>query len=313
VRQPLRSLLFVAPLLLAAACGSTSKTGGSASGSDPSVSGSFGAAPTVQIPKGTPPAALVTKVLQTGTGPAVAKGDLLLANYEGRVWATGTTFDSSFKRGQAAAFPIGAGQVIKGWDDGLVGQKAGSRVLLVIPPAEGYGTAGQPDAGIKGTDTLVFVVDIVGSYGPKAEATGTAKPQSDPNLPAVQATPGVKPVITMPAGKSAPAVLSKTVLIEGSGPEVKAGQQLVVQYEGVVWATGKQFDASWDRAAPASFVIGQGQLIKGWDDTIPGTKVGSRVLLVVPPDMGYGSGGQSAAGIKGTDTLVFVLDVLGAG
>ena len=75
--------------------------------------------------------------------------------------AGGKQFDSSWDRGQSASFPIGTGKVLPGWDEGLVGQAVGSQVLLVVPPDKGYGSAGEPEAGITGTDTLVFVVDIL--------------------------------------------------------------------------------------------------------------------------------------------------------
>ncbi len=81
--------------------------------------------------------------------------------YTGAIWKNGKVFDSSWKGNGSVQFPIGAGQVIAGWDEGLVGQTVGSQVLLVIPPDKGYGAAGQPSAGIKGTTTLVFVVDIL--------------------------------------------------------------------------------------------------------------------------------------------------------
>jgi peptidylprolyl isomerase len=77
------------------------------------------------------------------------------------IWRTGKVFDSSWARNTPLTTVIGAGQVIPGWDKGLVGQTVGSRVMLTIPPADGYGSAGQSQAGIKGTDTLVFVVDIL--------------------------------------------------------------------------------------------------------------------------------------------------------
>ena len=315
VRRP-RFVLALALLVVLAACGSSSSakvsTKAGAAGAVPTVTGDVGANPTIVIPSGAAPKTLVSKVVTEGSGPVVAKGDLLVANYIGQVWATGKTFDSSFERGQPASFSIGVGEVVKGWDEGLVGAKAGSRVLLVIPPEKGYGAKGQPDAGIGATDTLVFVVDVVSSFGKTSSASGTEKPQSNSNLPTVKAAPGAKPVITMPAGQAAPTTLSATTLIEGAGPVVKAGQQIVVQYVGVTWATGKQFDASWDRSNPAAFGIGQGQLIPAWDESLPGVKVGSRVLLVVPPEKGYGANGQPKAGITGTDTLVFVLDVLAA-
>ncbi|HWS59267.1 MAG TPA: FKBP-type peptidyl-prolyl cis-trans isomerase, partial [Actinotalea sp.] len=89
-------------------------------------------------------------------------GDDLEVHYYGQVW-DGGMFDNSYDRGSSISFPIGVGAVIGGWDDGLVGQLVGSRVLLSIPPHLGYGVRGMPQAGIRGTDTLVFVVDIVGT------------------------------------------------------------------------------------------------------------------------------------------------------
>ena len=99
-----------------------------------------------------------------GPGTAVAKGDLLVVQYVGKLWRTGKTFDASWLRGAPVGFTIGVGQVIPGWDTGLVGKKVGSRVLLVLPPKDGYGSAGNTQAGIKGTDTLVFVVDLLGAF-----------------------------------------------------------------------------------------------------------------------------------------------------
>ena len=101
-------------------------------------------------------------------------------------------------------------------------------------------------------------------------------------------------------------------LIKGDGPVVESGQTVRVHYTGIVYATGKQFDSSWDRGDPADFVIGQGKVIPGWDKGLVGQTVGSQVLLVIPPADGYGTSGNSQAGISGTDTLVFVVDILDA-
>jgi peptidylprolyl isomerase len=101
-------------------------------------------------------------------------------------------------------------------------------------------------------------------------------------------------------------------LITGSGPAVQAGQTVTVHYTGVIWGTGRVFDSSWKTGEPVPFVIGGGQVIKGWDQGLVGQTVGSQVLLVIPPDLGYGSAGNSGGGIKGTDTLVFVVDILDA-
>ena len=129
----------------------------------PTVKGAYGVKPTLTFPFANPSKTLQVKVLSEGTGPVVAKNQLLIADYLGQIWR-GKVFDNSYDRKQPIGAPIGVGQVLPGWDKALVGKKVGSRVLLVIPPLEGYGTTGNSDAGIKGTDTLAFVVDIVSTY-----------------------------------------------------------------------------------------------------------------------------------------------------
>ena len=103
------------------------------------------------------------------------------------------------------------------------------------------------------------------------------------------------------------------MLIKGSGPAVKEGQVVVVQYTGVIWRTGKVFDSSWSRSQPYGFTIGASpaQVMPGRDKGLTGQTIGSRVLLVIPPAEGYGSFGVPHEGIKGTDTLVYVVDILG--
>jgi peptidylprolyl isomerase len=81
--------------------------------------------------------------------------------YVGVIWPGGREFDSSWRRGEAATITVGRGQVVRGLDRGLLGQTVGSRVLLVVPPDDGYGAAGSASFGVQGTDTLVFVVDIL--------------------------------------------------------------------------------------------------------------------------------------------------------
>ena len=95
--------------------------------------------------KGTDTLVFVVDMIK-GTGPVVAPGDTVVVQYVGAIWRNSYVFDSSWKRSQPFGFTIGANpsQVIPGWDTGLAGQTAGSRVLLVIPPADGYGTKGSP-------------------------------------------------------------------------------------------------------------------------------------------------------------------------
>jgi len=127
-----------------------------------------GQAPVITIPKTAPPAKLSVTTLLKGTGPKLATGDTVVAQYVGSNWRTGKVFSASWPSAQSPSglpfsFKLGSG-VIAGWSQGLPGVPVGSRVMLVIPPALGYGPAGgQPSAGITKTDSLVFVIDILGS------------------------------------------------------------------------------------------------------------------------------------------------------
>lgn len=125
------------------------------------VTGEFGKKPVLTFAEDLASPDLQVEVLVPGDGPVVEPGDQIICNYLGQVW-NGEVFDNSYDRGSALDFQIGVGMVIRGWDDGLVGQRVGSRVLLSIPSELGYGSRGVPQAGIKGGDTLVFVTDILG-------------------------------------------------------------------------------------------------------------------------------------------------------
>lgn len=124
------------------------------------VTGEFGRKPVLAF-ENTPSDELLVEVLKEGDGQVVEAGDTIHCHYLGQVF-DGQVFDNSYDRGQALSFQIGVGMVIRGWDDGLVGQRVGSRVLLSIPSEYGYGSRGVPQAGIGGGDTLVFVTDILG-------------------------------------------------------------------------------------------------------------------------------------------------------
>lgn len=118
-----------------------------------------------------------------------------------------------------------------------------------------------------------------------------------------------KPTVQIPDGPP-PTELVIEDLTVGDGPEATSGTTCTMQYVGVAWSDQKQFDASWDRGQPFSFGLGQGQVIRGWDEGVAGMKVGGRRRLTIPPELGYGSRGAGGA-IKGGETLVFVVDLLG--
>ena len=117
--------------------------------------------PFVDPPEGPAPTELEIIDLEVGTGPEAVPGKQVAVDYVGVAWSTGAEFDASYNRGQALVFPLGAGQVIRGWDDGIVGMKVGGRRRITIPPHLGYGARGAAGV-IKPNETLVFVCDLVG-------------------------------------------------------------------------------------------------------------------------------------------------------
>ncbi|MFD6419456.1 FKBP-type peptidyl-prolyl cis-trans isomerase [Streptomyces sp. NPDC060194] len=323
-----RSLLLAVPagLLTLAGCGDDKADKGDKSSSSVSPSATnggevkivdgplpeitkgekFGQKPTVAKGSGEPSKDLAVKTLITGSGGKVAQGSLLQADYLGQIWASGKVFDNSYDRGQTAAFPIGVGKVIPGWDKALVGKNIGDRVEMAIPPALGYGEQGNPQAGIEGTDTLVFVVDIVDSWGPTSSAKGKDVAPKGGDVPKVGTnTDGKAPSIEVPKA-AAPKKLVSEYVIQGDGATVKESDSVIVQYKGVLWDGGKEFDSSYKGGAPISFPLNG--VIPGWTKGLAGKKVGSRVVLVVPPDQGYGD--QAQGEIPANATLVFSVDLL---
>jgi FKBP-type peptidyl-prolyl cis-trans isomerase len=308
--------LVAIPMLAAAAaagCGSSSSSSSaSAAGSNSAVTatGQFGAAPKVTIPAEKAAGALYTKTLIQGTGAPLTTSESLLGNFVLYDWS-GTThkmLGSTFSTGTPTLF---AGQLLPGLEKALIGQKAGSRVLAVIPPKDAFGAQGNSQIGVGAKDTLVFVIDLIREFDNSSGVTGTQTSNGGSGLPTVTAAAGKAPAVQVPS-TAPPKTLQVKTLIKGTGPKVAKGQYLVVQYTGVNWRTKKAFDSSWTRGQPFPTPIGVGQVIKGWDSGLVGQTVGSRVLLVIPPSLGYGKAGSAQVGIKGTDTLVFVVDILSA-
>ncbi|MEU5218065.1 FKBP-type peptidyl-prolyl cis-trans isomerase [Streptomyces sp. NPDC020807] len=303
--------LLVVPLLLlsTAACGSDDKGSDSASMKNglPAITAGaeFGQKPTLSKGEGDPPKELKVNVISEGDGPVTKDGDALQVNYLGQAWDSTTPFDNSFDRGTPFDLTLGAGQVIKGWDQGLKGQKVGSRVEIGIPPELGYGAQGQGD--IKPNATLVFVVDILKAATIPKSAEGTVVPQEDKNLPKVGTnTDGKAPTLTVPK-VAAPTKLVSNYVLESKGEVVKATDTVVVNYVAALWKDGKVFDSTYTTGKPANFPLPQ-LTLKGLKNGLVGKKIGSRVLIVAPPSEAFGD--QEKQGIPKNSTLVFAVDIL---
>lgn len=223
--------------------------------------------------------------IETGTGAKPEPGDVVLVHYVGTL-EDGTEFDSSRKRGEPFSFALGQGQVIQGWDEGIALLNQGGKAKLVIPPELGYGERGAgnvipPDA------VLHFEVELL-----EILAGSPADPQVVEEASFTETDSGLR-------------FFDFEV---GSGVSPQAGQTVIAHYTG--WLTdGTKFDSSLDRGQPFSFVIGQGQVIKGWDEGMATMKVGGKRQLVIPAELGYGERGAGGV-IPGGATLIFEVELV---
>jgi peptidylprolyl isomerase len=276
------------------------------------VTGAFNSKPTLTFPASQAPKQLIEQALVTGSGTPVTAGDTVITNYVGEIWPTqagnaAKVFDSSFSRGAPAGFVIGTGAVIPGFDKTLVGKRIGTRMLLSIPPADGYGSSGNSQAGISGTDTLVFVVDLLADYKPNASAPGVADSQLPATgWPKITNTVGAQPQITSVAGVSAPTSPTSKLLVKGSGAKIESAKTLVLQLVQTDIATGKQTQSTWGK---------QPQLISAQNvlsvvAALNGQNVGARAVALLPSTAAQPAS-STASSQPATPAQVLVVDVVG--
>lgn len=307
---------LIVPLLAALALVGCGSSGSSASSPNSTVrvTGVFNKAPQVKIPKEAASGKLSITTPIKGSGQALPTGDDVLANVAIYVWSGKT---SKLLQSTYTAVPqvLPANVGLTGLAKAIKGQKIGSRVLAVLPPKYGYGTSGNSQLGVTGKDTTVWVLDLIKAFPPTASATGKAVSGGGGSLPSVKSATGAAPTITIPKNTPPSKLVTKT-LIQGSGPKLTSNQTVVAQYVAVNWRTKQVFNSTWPSASsagtPFSFALNSADVVPGFVKGLTGVPVGSRVMLVIPPADGYGKTGNSQAGIKGTDTLVFVVDVLAA-
>jgi len=320
VRRISAALGAFALLVTLAACGDKSDDGGTGDSTGlaaVSVSGDFGKAPEVEWKGQVTTDTMAAQTLVEGTGDTVSSGDTVKVN----IWI-GNGFSkelaySTWEKDKTTGKVPGVqsiqltNSISKGILEAIVDHTVGSRVLVVAPPADAFGDSGNTTLGIGNGDDVVFVVDIESVTVVLDGPQGTAKtpPPGAPKLVEKNDVPTGFDFTSSPEKPSSK--LQVFTLIQGDGDKVESGQTITVNYLGAIYGTDKVFDESYSKT-PASFSIGTGAVIKGWDDALVGKPIGSRVILSIPPDLGYGDAGQSSAGIKGTDTLVFVVDILSA-
>lgn len=289
------------------ACGSDDGSGSEVAGGLDSVtiSGDIGKAPKVTWDGQVGPDDIETEVVSEGDGDVIEAGDGALAH----IWiGNGYTEDESYSSYESKAPQLLVGEISEPFQQALEGHKVGSRVAVAATAEDAFGEGGNPQLGIGNKDGLVFVVDLMARVGDEPSGEEREAAKWAPSL--IEADGVVTGLDFADANKPSKNLLD-TTLIKGDGPVVESGQTIAVNYLGQVYNAKKPFDESYSKD-PTSFPIGVGQVVPGWDKALVGKTVGSRVILSIPPADGYGAKGNESAGIKGTDTLFFVVDILAA-
>ncbi|MGH3414564.1 MAG: FKBP-type peptidyl-prolyl cis-trans isomerase [Marmoricola sp.] len=304
--------LLLALAMPLAACGSGNGDN-SASGSHPDVTvkGAVGSTPQLKVHAPLHLKKSTSYVAVKGHGDPVQKGKLYVLQLTLADGHTGKTVISTYSKGQRPLTgTAGQGGVPPVLDNALVGKKAGSRVVVEATDKDAFGGKGNSQLGIKPKDPVVMVADIVATApehaltGPKG--TSVKPPKSAPKLLTKKGVPTGFDFGSLPKPKH----LEVIPLVKGHGPKVPRSGTVTVNYLGSVWGSHKAFDQSYTKHQTATFPVGMGSVIPGWDKGLVGVPQGSRVLLLCPPQDAYGPQGQPPS-IPKNATLAFVVDVLG--
>ena len=255
------------------------------------------------------PASTSVTTLVTGSGPKLADGDTVSAYLYLGDGTTKKDAYSDYDSGSPESIALN-GKLSDVFSKLLAGATYGSRVVAVTTASELFGSSsGNPQLGIGSDDSLVVVADLV-------EKAAVAPTPTDGA--AHDASPGSQPTVVEKDGKPSgldfkgiaePALdtpVQRVVLKQGTGPAVKASDTVKVDYLGETYQAHSPFDESYTKTPLTSALSG---LIQGWSIGLTGVKVGSRVLLQIPPSYGYGAEGSGST-IPGNATLWFVIDVL---
>lgn len=304
-----RVLSLILALLLGAtlvACGDDDG-GGSSSEDGPlgqvSIEGEVGEAPKVEWNGAMKADEISSEVITEGDGEEVEAGDQVLAH----LWlGNGKSQKEAYSsyEGEAQPLTVDEQQLGPFLIEAFEGHTIGSRVAVAAPASEAFGEMGNPQIGIESKDSVLLVVDIVDAYVPPKP-----KDVSADELPSVVEEKG-EPVSLDFSGVEKPdedGELLRAVLKEGTGKALTSDMTVTADYLGMVYDAKKPFDESFSKK-PVPFQLSQ--VVPGWTYGLEGVKVGSRVLLQIPPELGYGEAEQGA--IPANSTLYFVVDVVKA-
>ena len=241
--------------------------------------------------------------VKAGDGASIEEGNVITVDYTLTQGLDGTVLNSTYETGQQDNIPIDQASLDPALYEVLIESAVGEEIIFATidqstPPDESAPETANP--------AVYMAITIVAVMVPLEKAEGTAvTPEAD--LPVVTLDEDGKPSVEV-GDAEMPTDLMVQPLIEGDGDTLELGDSLVAHYSGWLW-DGEQFDSSWERGAPATFPFVQGGLIDGWTEGLAGHKVGSQILLVIPPELAYGAQGSGPA-VPPDSTLVFVVDLL---
>jgi peptidylprolyl isomerase len=252
-------------------------------------------------------------VIKVGSGAVALKGKKVSADFAIYNGTTGKELTSTGFDGKTVPFTMDTTKFLPGLVKTIQCSRVGTRVVGVIPPADAFKSSGSSSLGIGAKDDMVFVADVVSvakpSPAPLKKATGTVVAPVA-GFPTVKFSASGDPSVTIPSS-SQPTKLEEETLIKGNGAKVPANSNVIVNYQLVLWRTGKVVSGNDTYSGSQTATFNTGDVVAGFKQAIEGQTVGSRVVVIIPPALGYGAGGSPSAGIKGTDDLVFVIDILG--
>jgi len=253
-------------------------------------------------------------ITKKGTGPNAKSGQTVSMNYEGSL-LDGTKFDSNldpaFKHVEPFKFPLGQGRVIKGWDEGIAMLNKGAKAKLLIPSRLAYGSRAAGEK-IPANSVLVFDVEMIEATDPvqaqdPAAGTGDVVDEEKAIAEYIKANNLMKNIKRTPSG------LYYVIKEKGEGAKPTNGQTVSMNYTGSL-LNGSLFDSNVDpqfkHVSPFDFPLGQGRVIKGWDEGIALLNVGTKAKLIIPSRLGYGARAMGAK-IPANSVLVFDVEVLG--
>jgi peptidylprolyl isomerase len=272
------------------------------------ISGDVGTAPEVKWKGRMTAGKIETETVTEGDGDPLKGQDNVLAHvWVGNGYSQQQAF-STYDEKKAELLTVN--DQLPPFLAGIQDAKIGSRLAITSSAEEAFGESGNSQLGIANKDTVLVIVDLVSKVQDEPEGTTTPAPDWMPKLKMKKGVPSGFDFTDAPAPTDD---LRKVQLIKGTGPRVKKGQTIAVRYLGQAFGEDKPFDENFSGdGQPTTFGIGVGQVIKGWDQGLDGMPVGSRVVLEIPPELGYGAEGQPDNGIPKNATLVFVIDILAA-